>query len=182
MSLDGPRRGERGALHWACSPNGSLPVLLRRCPELVVGKFVAVTSFDSGPLRLGPRDIAAGWRSDGDVAYSPRVQAIEQLGTGEWDEWYVLDAPRRLPPLEVFVNYGGFTPEPTPNEIEPGSWWDPQSADSLDQYVSGMAERFWAQLQAIRPFGYVAEGDALTVVAADGELVDRVLAAMRATD
>ena len=66
---------------WVGSENGyewlvatcSLGDLLSVCPEIVLGKFVAVTAFDSAPLVPTEEERANGWDSQFGIAYSPRV-------------------------------------------------------------------------------------------------------------
>lgn len=174
MTTVGPRHGQHGAFHWIQAPEGTLLTLLRCCPELVVGRFVAVMSFDSGPYRLTSTDVAAGWRSDGAIAYSPRISGIEQLPMGEWDEWYVLKQARALPPVDVVVNHAGFSPEPAATATESGR----RAMDTLDAYAAERLERFWSQLETIRPLAWVAEGDGLSVVLSDASLAQSVFEAV----
>ena len=63
--------GSRGAYRWAAGATENMNALLRQCPELVVGKYIAITSFDSGALELTERDRLSGWRSEGGIAYGP---------------------------------------------------------------------------------------------------------------
>ena len=52
---------------------------LQLCPEIALWKYIAITSFDSGPLVLTNEEIAAGWESRGNIAYSPKIQDIASL-------------------------------------------------------------------------------------------------------
>ena len=51
--------------------------LLELCPEIVLGKYVAVTSIDSGALTPTDTETAAGWQSRAEIAYSPKLQKLE---------------------------------------------------------------------------------------------------------
>jgi hypothetical protein len=95
--------------------------LLQLCPEVVLGKYIAITSIDSGPLVPTDEETAAGWESRGKVAYSPKVQKIKGLPREGWDEWYifanpadlgtshlqenVFEMPQEQRHVSVFVNY-----------------------------------------------------------------------------
>jgi hypothetical protein len=48
--------------------------LLQICPDLVIGKYAAITSFDIGPLVPTDKARAAGWESRGNIVYSPKIQ------------------------------------------------------------------------------------------------------------
>lgn len=42
--------------------------LLQLCPEVVLGKYIAITSIDSGPLAPTDEETAAGWEIRGKIA------------------------------------------------------------------------------------------------------------------
>jgi len=100
--------GKHGDYRWFQSPNGFLSGLIRRVPQLVIGRFVAVISFDSGPFRPSEHEVQLGWTSVDEVAYSPRVTAPEDLPYDQYDEWYVFSHPTTVGSPEDFVNYGLF--------------------------------------------------------------------------
>jgi hypothetical protein len=133
--------------------------LLQLCPEVVLGKYVAITSFDSDTLVPNDEETAAGWKTRGNIAYSPKVQHIKGIPREGWDEWYIFENPTDLGtshlkenvfevPLSrgnvsVFVNYcfGLHQPE----------WKD-------------IAALFWQQMALICPESYVADNDFLNFV------------------
>lgn len=96
--------------------------LLELCPEIVLGKYVAVTSIDSGHLVLTNKETAAGWQSRAKIAYSARIEKAEDISREGWDEWYIFTAltdlgtshiaenifevPQEQGHLSVLVNYG----------------------------------------------------------------------------
>jgi hypothetical protein len=92
--------GSRGGYHWLTTQH-DFQILLERCPQLVMGKYLAVTSQDSGPLplHLTDEEKAAGWQSRNEIAYSPRIHsppAVRRGGCDGFDEWYAFDSPRDL--------------------------------------------------------------------------------------
>jgi hypothetical protein len=139
-----------------------------------LGKYVAVTSLDSGPLFLSEEEKIAGWQSRNDIAYSPQVQLPDQLPHGGFDEWYVFDSPKDLGQLwrgnvfetpkaaghiADFVNFGDFAPH------------NPE--------VQALLSLFWEQLERIQPESYVADGNAfLTFVSRDKQIFAAVCRAM----
>jgi len=96
--------------------------LLELCPEIVLGKYVAVTSIDSSQLTLTDKEKAAGWQSRAKIACSPKIENAEELPREGWDEWYIFNTPIDLGTshlaenifevpqeqghLSVLVNYG----------------------------------------------------------------------------
>ena len=149
--------------------------LLELCPEIVLGKYVAITSLDSGELVPTDKETAAGWQSRPKIAYSPKIKNAEDLPHEGWYEWYIFNSPTDLGRshlkenifevpqeqghLSVLVNYG-FALHP------------PERAGHL-------ADVFWPQIARIRPESYVADNDYLTFVTMNGALFARVRDAVK---
>ena len=149
---------------------------LQLCPQLVLGKYVAITSIDSGPLVVTDKEKAAGWQGRGKIAYSPKVQSIEEIPCAGWDEWYVFDhattdlgtshlgenifeMPQGTGHLSDFVNYG-FALHPPERK--------------------SLADLFLQQMKWIRPESYVADNDYLTYVTMNPTLFASVRDAVKA--
>lgn len=166
--------GSHGGYEWLVTDQDS--DLLELCPEIVLGKYVAVTSIDSSPLVPTDREMEAGWRSRAKIAYSPKIENAEELPREGWDEWYIFntptdlgtshfaenifEAPQEQGHLSVLVNYG-FALHP------------PLRANHL-------ADLFWPQMERIRPESYVANNDYLTFVTVNEALFARVRDAVKA--
>lgn len=149
--------------------------LLDLCPAVALGKYVAITSIDSGEFVPGEKYRAAGWRSQGKIAYSSKIVSAEDVPRDGWDEWYifgsptalgasrlaenVFETPHKAGHVDVFVNYG-FAPH------LPG--------------MKGLAALFWQQIDRIRPESYVADNDYLTFAAVDTDLFASVRNALTA--
>lgn len=173
--------GSRGDYQWLTMAERDITSLLRICPEIVVGKYLAVTSIDSGPLRLTEEERRQGWwtseagrffqgtswnppvfRDEWKVAYSPRIASIHGLPNetheeccAGFDEWYVFDGPVEAGDIESFVNWGGFR------------LYDPE--------FEWCTERFWSQMERTQPESYIAEGTVFMVVTRDAGLFRRVI-------
>ena len=165
--------GSQGLYEWLVTDENF--DLLQLCPQVVFGKYVAVTSIDSGPLVPTDKETAAGWQSRGKVAYSPKIQNAEELHLEGYDEWYVFDnltdlgtshlaenifdAPQEQGHVCVFVNYG-FALHPPER--------------------SSLSTLFWEQLLRIRPESYVADNDYLSFVSMNKALFASVRDAVKA--
>ncbi len=164
--------GSHGAYKWLSSRH-DLDDLLKLCPDVVLGKYLAVTSIDSGYRSPSAEETSAGWESRRGIAYSPLIRSVEKLLRGGWDEWYVFAQPADLGvsrlgenifdsalkagEVGVFVNYG-FTlhlPE-----------------------RAGPADLFWNQVDHIQPESYIADNDYLTFVTRDESLFGAVAKAL----
>jgi hypothetical protein len=144
--------GSHGAYEWLTTISHNFSSLLTLCPTPVLGKYVAVTSFDSGSLALNEAEKATGWQARNGIAYSPLIESIEILPDPcEFDEWYVFGTPVDLGKkghgnifeaqlsegqVEVFVNL----------------------AEGFDLYrPNDLVPLFWRQLEWIRPESYIAD-------------------------
>jgi hypothetical protein len=167
--------GRRGAYHWLSSRSHSLDDLLRRFPEAILGCYIAVTSFDSGPLVISEKQRIAGWTFRDGIAYSPLIQDASTIPHDGYDEWYAFSKPVDLGQLAsreqnifeselaleaVFplVNYGGFAVHRT--------------------QAKELVEIFWKQIDRIRPSLYIADGDYLTIACDDKELFSEIVQAL----
>jgi hypothetical protein len=169
--------GSRGAYRWLTTGQHDLHTLLDRCPQVVTGKFLAVTSQDSGDLTFTEEEKLAGWESRNDIAYGPQVQSpltIQHGKCGGFDEWYVFDSPHDLGKIwrdnvfeapitpdqvSVFVNFGTF--------------------ELHNPDVEDLTSIFWKQLDWIQPESYIADGFSfLTFVTREEGLFDLVVEAL----
>jgi hypothetical protein len=53
--------------------------LLPTFPQLIVGKYLVNTSFDSGSLSLSPEEISLGWRKYNKLAMSPVIKDVSEV-------------------------------------------------------------------------------------------------------
>lgn len=132
--------------------------LLDRFPSLVVGRYIAVVSFDSGPLFLSAKEEKKGWRRHGDVAFSPRITAPGELPSDCFDEWLVFEEPVAFDEAEAFVNTVGFTP--------------------MDFDWEERRELFWAQLSRLKPLSVVADGSRCYLVTRQPDVIEALKASI----
>ena len=151
--------------------------LLQLCPEAVLNRYLAVTSFDSGIRTPSEQETNAGWQFSGDVAYSPMVTSVDTLQFQRdglefpgYDEWYVFDTPRKLGPL-----FHG-----SPFEFQAGRGETINFVNMFafvlhddDPNIRGIFNIFWRQLKTFEPETFIADGlDCFTLVSKNRELID----------
>lgn len=160
-----------------------IPSVLRLCPDVVLGKYLAVTSIDSDALHLTEQEKNDGWwasnaakvftgrswsspeyHDDCGVAFSPRITSIHGLPNetrdefrGGSNEWYVFEQPAEAAEMEVFVNWMGFT--------------------LYDPHYKEWADRLFDQLARFSAESYMADGTVLTFATRNTALFTKVLAA-----
>ncbi len=175
--------GTHGSYRWLVTARLELDILIRKCPQAVLGKYVAVTSLDSGAMALTDEEKLNGWESRNEIAYSPRIKSAEAVrterspgGCASYNEWYVFtsrfdlgqlwhgdafEAPQTPQHVRTFVNFG---PSFALHEPEPAS----------------LAGFFWKQFDRIQPESYIADSDShLTFVSSNKDIFVAVRNAVR---
>jgi hypothetical protein len=175
--------GSSGHFRWVVSDN-CLDDILQVCPEIVVGKYVAVTAFDSGPIRnLTDEECAAGWELRNDIAYSPRIASTEELFHDNcYDEWYIFNSPADLGG-RVPQSFNIFQTPLRQGEIQ--AFVNYQLSLHLPD-MEAVAKIFWEQMNRVDPHVYLADCQQwLTIVSSDEILINkchRALEALNAED
>lgn len=124
-------------VEWSDDFDQSLWDFVSQFPEIVLGKRVAITSFDSGSVAPSQDEYAKGWEKRGDVAISPVVKNVEDVPSAGFDEWYVYPSDVSNAPTQSFVNHWGFAP--------------------LDE-SNAQIESFWTQVVSCQPLHVIGEG------------------------
>lgn len=125
--------GANEVFHRLSTDRHNLRHLFALCPGLFLGRYIAVTSNDSGIPHLSPARQDLGWRFDSGILYSPCLASPELLTSipcqiegpqgPAFDECYLFDSPPPdLQPLEVFVNYYFKLGSPRAHPKEPDFW------------------------------------------------------------
>jgi hypothetical protein len=173
--------GSHEEYQWLTMVDRDITSLLSICPEVVLGKYLAVTRIDGGSLRLTEHEKAAGWwtaesgrvfqgtswsppeyQDDWKVGYSPQITSIHGLPNethdeccAGYDEWYVFEHPVPVEEIEAFVNWVGFR------------LYDPE--------FQWCTDRLWSQIANIKPESYIADGAVLTIVTRNPALFSRII-------
>lgn len=171
--------GRVGAFNWmtVCALDQGLYGLLRIVPEIVVGHHVAITSFDSGPLKPSPEESQLGWQAMGEVLWTSLIADPDILPKGEFDEWYITNSVMDLSNREVFVNYYGWrlSPIDVDAEIQKDPRCNRLELETRAAWHSQMLDRFWSQIQTVNPISYVAEGCFLNLVTKDPMVFEKAV-------
>ena len=165
--------GSEGLYEWLVSDRQF--DFLQLCTEVVLGKYVAVTSIDSGSLVPTEKERAAGWQSRGEIAYSPQVQSVEEIPSAGWDEWYIFDKP-----VDLGTSHLGEHIFEVPQEQGHLSVWVNYGFALHPAERSNLATLFWSQIVRIHPESYVADNDYLTFVSGNKTLFASVREAVKA--
>lgn len=176
--------GKNGKWNWLTSKAACLADVVERCPQLVIDRFVLITSLDSGLVQLDEAKLKAGWKPmckrrrnfdwshdvwEDPLALSPRIADPKILPTDMYDEWYVFCTEPQIDTIEVFVNWGF---SPTFGHI------GPQELGTHGE----LEEHFWDQLAVINPRAYIADNLELSFVTSDDPLFEQVMIAVQSVE
>ncbi|HET9399996.1 MAG TPA: hypothetical protein VFO34_03510 [Candidatus Acidoferrales bacterium] len=168
--------GSHGAYEWLSSTEHELGDLLRACPNVVLGRFVAITSFDSGAYFLSEAEKTAGWESRGGIAYSPKILDISHLPHELFDEWYVFENSVELGKLFP-ASANPFSVAPKEREVCSLVNYQGFSLDAPE--TEALTKIFWKQMDWIRPLAYIADGTCLNFATSDKNSFATVEKALR---
>ena len=171
--------GSQGRYSWLVSRRMGIGHLLEHCPQAVLGRYLVITSFDSGPLALNETERGMGWQVDGQLTYTNKLTSIETLPHDSFDEWYVFKSPVSLTGCEVFVNRGALTFD-APVLVHLDPTWDGIGARAEVERLIGTQSRFWRQLERFGAESYIAEGDFFLFASADRTLFEDLAVAFDA--
>lgn len=149
--------------------------LLQICPEVVLGKYVAITSIDSGPFVPTDEERAGRWENRGQIAYSPRVENVERLPRADFDEWYIFNGPADLGIGHLGQNVFEVPQEPGHVSVLVNYFFALHRPE-----MKALAALFWNQIEWIRPESYMGDGDYLNFVSMNKTLFASVRGAVKA--
>ena len=155
--------GRHGEYRWLTSTEDYNGTILRLCPEIVLGKFAAITSVDGGVVRLVESQLAEGWLSVDGVAYSPRIDAIADIphqydgpDCVGYDEMYLFIEATEIGQL---ARGNVFSDEARPRDGRVSVFASYASFAFFDPAAEALVELFWPQLLRLSPESYLADCD-----------------------
>src|SRR5262245_42451172 len=140
--------GKHGKYYWLEARYLGIDDVLKVYPEFVERKYLVITAFDSGPLRLVGEDFKNGWLLHDELAINPYVESVSDIPCHEYDEWYVFTKTPLLEEFKIFVNNGSFSlcdPEYLITEAEPT--WDLVGIRYMAEVIRELQESFWFHIE-----------------------------------
>jgi hypothetical protein len=165
--------GERGRYRWVTSDHHSLDDIVTECPQVLLGRHLAVTTTDSGSPYWWVQKLS-GWECRGRVGYSPRLVSTDGLTyqihgkeNAGFDEWYTFENPCDLG--DVIANENPWSEE---SRDRPGRiialvnyGFSPDLPDDA------LSSEFWTQIERFNPESYISDGaECVTLVSRNLDL------------
>lgn len=165
--------GKHGDYRWIVT-DAAARDLVHLVPGFVLGKYLAVTSCDCGPLHLSETEIANGWIARNGIAYSPHIESLNALPSeSACTEWYIFRQPTDL---GAAVDPGTSVWESaiTPGRVHAFANLSFGFGLHMPEFAA-LAEIFWEQMHWMDPESYIAAGHELTVVTRDRRLAEALV-------
>ena len=159
--------GTHNNYRWLQSTEHGIDDVLHLRANIVLERYWAVTSCDSGPLPVSDEQKRIGWKLAGGIAYSPIIHALDMLPIHAlYDEWFV---------FENAVDLGGvhrgnvFEGPRTPGSVMGLVNFGFIPLDAVD--FQDLVAEFWREIEWVQPEAYIAESDAryLTFITRNSE-------------
>jgi hypothetical protein len=160
-------------IRWWCFVSYELELtdLVERCPEVLLGRYLVVTSTDSGDPKSWAESLP-GWTCRGRAAYSPVLETTDRIKIDGFDESYTFTAPADVG--EVMVEGNPWMPPAFDRTI---AWVNHYFA--VDTPEDSRDAQFWAQLDRLQPESYISDGsECLSFATRNFLLFERVRAAL----
>ncbi len=153
------RTGIHGVYQWL-EVDQNLGEFLSLCPEAIVGRYLAISTVDSGSYEPSEQDRAGGWSASGGVAYSPRIDSVAALPPycygqcAGYDEWYIF--PNQPPLLGSICHENVFTADIGPGNVF--QFVNFMGCRFSDSEMKPISDLLWRQIDWVQPESYVADG------------------------
>lgn len=110
----------------------------------ILGKNLAIISFDSGPLSPTEEEIKRGWVEKNEIAYFNNINEEELKGPifDNYDQWFFFDDPTEINDIDFFVNYTGFS-------LDADAAW----------LTSSVTNKFWETIKRVKPSRFLLCGE-----------------------
>jgi hypothetical protein len=171
------KTGQHANFHWIEFPSSdfNLSDLLRDFSDILIGKYLAVICFDSGPIRLTQQEKSNGWIEINEIAYSPNLteQIVNELFYEQYDQWCLFNLPAAIEQMTDFVNYGMFSLTNRKDElINTDPSWDISGIMKQLEQHEQLLVQFWDEILKVNPSIFISDGDNFIFVTKDANEIE----------
>lgn len=141
--------GKHNDYYWldAVSHHDFMEMLITEFPEFILGKYLAVLAFDSDSFLPTEDELRRGWMYNHEIAYFDTLNAFElsqKSLVGGYDQWLIFDTLNRFNPIDLYVNYDGFSIN---------------LKESANHLETAVINRFWQDIEDLKPQKFILNGD-----------------------
>lgn len=157
--------GVHGEFRWLESGSHRIHEVLKKCPDLVMGKGLVITAFTSGSLPSAEQ-AQRNWERKDSTLFISAGHSPVQFSYEAFKESYIFPStpPRRE--FAVFSNYDWFSLGPViAGKVQANSRWDLRRVQRV----------FWQLLEEAAPESYLACSNRLIFVTRNPAYFSRVL-------
>lgn len=144
-SKSGNRRG-----YWWIETNVNdqdITSFINHFADFILNKTLAIIAFDGDSFVPTEDELKRGWIFKDEIAYFNNLNA-EELNTpifdNSYDQWFLFDKYTEFAPIDIYVNYGGFT---LADDVK-----------ALD-FQQNLRDKFWIDIATIKPSSFILCGN-----------------------
>lgn len=174
--------GRQGDFLWLWSAIGEVTILLEACPDVVRGRPVMVTDYESAPPALKPEEKAQGWRDLHGFAFHHALPETGNLIWSDLCEVYVFkndSGPEAPPPV---FNDGRLTLRDPEDAFPHQETWDRRIISTDREALRKQQRAFWETMHGLEVESYLGVGQTrdFNFVTCRQEHFGKMLEALRA--
>ncbi len=171
--------GEFDIYKWIQVDKVQLSDLLKYCADIFIGKSLAISAFDSGPIKPNEEEKRNGWYERNQILYIPRILNLNSIPHAGYDEWYVFNHPQEVDIYDKYVNYNFSLRDPNFLLEEADNTWDKISIKEEIERRTSFNLNFWSDILKNCPDIYIAQHYCLIYVTRHTEAFNKVISTIK---
>lgn len=143
------KSGNRSGYWWieTNADDKNITSFVNHFADFILNKTLAIVAFDGDSFVPTEDELRRGWIFKNEIAYFSSLNA-EELKTpifdNSYDQWLLFDKYTEFAPIDIYVNYGGFT---LADDVK-----------ALD-FQQNLRDKFWTDIATIKPSNFILYGD-----------------------
>lgn len=169
--------GQYQDFYWIETNEINLTDLVLKLPELFLGKYLIIISFDGGTYTIKNEELSSGWKYLNGMTYTEIItkRTLHRKLSDNHDQWVLLENNRIIDTMINFVNYTYFSLIDWDKEINYLEDEDDQNfIKRFEKERSKLRERFWEQINIINPLTFISDGSKLIFVTKDEKEIELI--------
>ncbi len=147
--------------YWFESHQINLTDIIKKLPELLIGKFLIISHFDGGKFIPNKNEINIGWKNENGMTYAEKItkQVLKMNIYDNYDQWILMNERTQITGIKDYVNYDYFSLIDW--QIEKQSLNDEDDLNFINQYEKDrvrLKNEFWKEIEILNPLNFISDG------------------------
>jgi hypothetical protein len=147
--------------YWFESHEINLNSLIRKTPELLIGKYLIITHFDGGNFVPNENEVNIGWENENGITYADKVtkRILKMNIYDNYDQWILMAEKIKINKISDFVNHDYFSLIDWKNENK--NLKNVDDSNFINQFENErkiLKEKFWNEIEKIKLTTFISDG------------------------